>query len=123
MSVIYLSLDQLLTAHSDTIRLHGGSPGVRDLGLIESALAQPQASFSGVELYSTLHEKASALAFSLAKNHGFIDGNKRIALAANGAKIAATADEIVDTILGVASSTFDRDEFTEWVRQHARPWK
>jgi death-on-curing protein len=128
MNFLYPTLDQILFAQSESIRLHGGSHGLRDRGLLESALAQPRATFGGLELYPTLEEKASAVAFSLAKNHAFIDGNKRIALAAldlflraNGFRIVASADEIVETILAVASGAMPREAFTDWVRSHIRP--
>jgi len=78
MSTVPLSLQQVLELHEESIRRHGGSAGVRDLGLVESALAQPDASFGGVEFYPTITEKVAALGFSLVKNRGFIDGNKRV---------------------------------------------
>jgi death-on-curing protein len=105
----------------------GGRPGVLDRGKIESAVAQPQMTFGGQELYPTLAEKA-ALGFSLACNHGFIDGNKRIGHAAmevflvlNGHEIAAPVDEQEDVFLRLAGGQMSRDEFTEWVRQHVVP--
>jgi death-on-curing protein len=128
MSFFTLTLEQLLELQAETIRCHGGATGVRDLGLIESALAQPAASFGGTDLYPTLIEKASALAFSLAKNHGFIDGNKRIAFATldaflrvNGYEIIATVDDAEQIVLGVAASRITREAFTEWVGMNTVP--
>ena len=128
MTYLTLSIEQLLELQSQSIRLHGGAQGIRDRGLIESALAQPHASFGGVELYPTLLEKAATLAFSLAKNHGFIDGNKRIAFSAmdvflriNGWELETTADDGEATILGIASGEIQRDTFTAWVKAHVRP--
>jgi death-on-curing protein len=73
----YLTVEQVMRIHARSIAQFGGDAGVRDLGLIDSAVAQPRASFGGKDLYPTLAEKAAALAFSLVKNHPFADGNKR----------------------------------------------
>jgi death-on-curing protein len=78
----YLSLGEVVDLHRAILEHSGGSTGIRDLGLLESALAQPRASFGGVDLHTTLIDKAAALGFSLALNHAFVDGNKRIAHAA-----------------------------------------
>jgi death-on-curing protein len=102
----------------------GGSVGVRDLGALESALAQPRMTFGG-ELYPTIAEKAAALGFSLIMNHPFVDGNKRAGHAAmetflvlNGYEIEAAVDEQERIILQVASGELGRDEFTDWLRGH-----
>jgi len=96
-----------------------------DLGALESALAQPRTTFGGVELYPTIIEKASALGFSLIKNHPFVDGNKRTGHAAmetylilNGFEIDASVDEQQKVILQVASGKFEREVFTLWLRSH-----
>lgn len=78
----YLTVEEVIILQSAVIERSGGLPGVKNRGLIESAVAQPQMTFAGEELYSSLEEKAAALAFSLAGNHAFEDGNKRIAHAA-----------------------------------------
>lgn len=78
----FITLAELIELHRRIIKQSGGGDGIRDLGLAESALAQPQMSFGGAELYPTLAEKAAALCFSLVMNHPFIDGNKRIGHAA-----------------------------------------
>jgi len=121
----YLVLEEVLALHAEAIRIHGGSEGVRDLGLIQSATAQPQMTFAGEDLYPTLVEKAAAIGFSLITNHGFIDGNKRVGLAAldvmlrlNGYMIPSQTARLGETILAVASGIMNRDEFTEWVRNH-----
>lgn len=96
----FLQLGDVLALHEEVVRASGGSAGVRDLGAVESAVAQPQAAFGGQELYPTLAEKAAALSFSLVKNHAFVDGNKRIGWTAmrvflrlNGHQITADVDE------------------------------
>ena len=73
----FLTLKELIELHQRLIERSGGSPGIRDLGLLESALAQPLMTFGGEDLYPTVVEKASALGFSLIKKHPFVDGNKR----------------------------------------------
>src|SRR5205085_6788331 len=78
----FLTLDQVLAIHSDQVRRYGGSGGIRDLGLLQSALAMPQASFGGQYLHPSLHEMAAAYLFHLVQNHPFVDGKKRIGLAA-----------------------------------------
>lgn len=126
--MIYLTLDQVLQIHAEAIRRHGGDPAVHDLGLVDSAVAQPQMTFGGVDLYPTLVEKAAALGYSLTANHGFKDGNKRVGFTAmdvflrrNGYKITAPVDDAERVSLGVASATITREQFTEWVRQHVEP--
>src|SRR5438445_13384211 len=107
--MIYVTLDEVLDFHADLIRQSGGSAGLRDQGALESAVAQPQMTFGGQELYPSLAEKAAALDFSLIQNHPFVDGNKRIGQASmeamllyNGHEIAATVDEQESVILAVA---------------------
>jgi len=128
MSLVTLSLQQVLDIHAEGIRRYGGSAGVRDLGLVDSALAQPEASFGGVEFYPTLAEKVAVLGFSLVKNHGFIDGNKRVGYAAmdvfaraNGSRVVADTDNAEATTLAVAAGQMPLAAFTEWVRSHIVP--
>jgi death-on-curing protein len=121
----YLTVGEVLEIYSQMIKESGGGVGIRDLGALESAVAQPRMTFNGDELYPTIVEKASALGFSLIQNHPFIDGNKRAGHAAiesflmfNGYEISANVDEQVDLILGVASGKIDRNTFTEWLKNH-----
>jgi len=109
--VIFLDLDELLYV---AVRTLGAEPEVRDLGLLESALARPQASAFGQDAYPTIHEKAAALLHSVARNHALVDGNKRLALAAaiafhglNGVRLILTNDEAYDLVIGVASGKLD----------------
>ena len=99
--------------------------GIRDAGVLESALAQPRMTFGNRELYPTIVEKASALGFSLIQNHPFVDGNKLTGHAAletflvlNGFEIDAPVDEQEQIILRVASGELERDKFTAWLRSH-----
>ena len=98
-----LSLDEVLELHADQISSFGGSPGVRDEGLLESALAQPQATFGGQFLHPTISEQAAAYLYHIAMNHPFIDGNKRTAFAVtdtflrlNGCALNLTDDRAYD---------------------------
>ena len=121
----YLTVGEVLDLYSRVMKQSGGGVGIRDLGALESAVAQPRMTFNGEELYPSIMEKASALGFSLIQNHPFIDGNKRAGHAAmeiflmlNGYEISASVDEQVDNILGVASGNFNREMFLEWLKGH-----
>jgi death-on-curing protein len=116
---------QVLRLHEDIVAVSGGSAGLRDEGALDSALAQPFASFGGQDLYPTLIDKAAALGFSLINNHPFIDGNKRIGhavmvifLRLNGLDMEAPMDEQERLILSVAAGETDRDGFNAWLREH-----
>lgn len=109
--MIFLDLEELLHVAERTL---GADPEVRELGLLESALARPRASAFGKDAYPTIHEKAAALLHSLARNHGLVDGNKRLALAAtiafygmNGMRLTLTNEEAYDLIIDVASGQVD----------------
>ena len=122
----FLTLKELIELHRRLIEQSGGSPGIRDLGLLESALAHPRMMFGGEDLYPTVVEKASALGFSLIKNHPFVDGNKRaghaameVLLVLNGHEIDAGVDEQERVILRLAAGELGREEFTAWLRRHA----
>ena len=78
----FLKLNEVLYLHQQLLKQSGGTDGIRDLGALESAIAQPQMTFDGVDLYPTLIDKTAALGFSLINNHPFVDGNKRIGQAA-----------------------------------------
>lgn len=111
-----LSRRQVLLLHEQLVRETGGSPGLRDEGLLESALAAPMQSFDGVDIYPTLWQKAARLAFGLVKNHPFVDGNKRIGahamlvmLALNGVELQYRQEELSDLFLSVAAGTEDYD--------------
>ena len=121
----FLTLAEVLELQVRLIEQSGGAAGVRDLGGVESALAQPQMTFGGVDLYPTLAEKAAALCFSLVQNHAFVDGNKRIGHAAmetylvlNGCEIVADVDDSERIILGVASGETSRAELLAWILAH-----
>ena len=120
----YLRLREVLALHQRIIAQSGGAAGIRDVGALESAVAQPRATFEGIDLYPSLEEKAVALGFALIQNHAFVDGNKRIGHAAlevflmlNGHELVTDVDEAEAIILGVASSRVSRDELLEWAQR------
>ncbi len=111
----YLTIAEVLETYQRMMQQTGGLVGIRDLGALESAVAQPYMTFDGKELYPSLVDKAAALGFSLIQNHPFADGNKRTGhaamegfLALNGREINASTDEQVEIILSVASGKLDR---------------
>lgn len=117
----YLTVIEVFAIHEDQIEQYGGTSGVRDMGLLEAALYRPQTGY-----YADLIEEAAALWESLAQNHPFIDGNKRIAfavtytfLAINGARLGAEADETADFIFGrYRDHTFSFEHLTRWLREN-----
>ena len=118
----------MLELHLLVVAQAGGADGLRDLGGLESAVAQPRATFGGADLYPTLAAKAAALGHALALNHAFVDGNKRVAHAAletflvlNGYELAATVEDAEHTMLALASGELSREQLTTWVGQHLRP--
>jgi len=116
--VRYLSLTEILELHRRVVRQSGGSQGIRDIGGVESAIAQPRQTFDGQDLYPSLAQKAAALGYSLIQNHPFVDGNKRIGHAAVEVTLVLNGYEQERVILAVASSAMSRDEFTSWVERH-----
>lgn len=123
----YLTLAEVLDLHRLVIEATGGADGIRDLGALESALAQPKATFDMNDLYPSLVDKAAALCFSIVQGHAFIDGNKRTGHAAmavylflNGVDIDATVDEQEQVMLTLASSQMNRLQFTDWLSQHVK---
>jgi death-on-curing protein len=123
----YLTVQQVLFLHARLIAETGGSHGVRDLGLLESAVARPQATFGGEDLYTDLFSKAAVLMQSLIKNHPFVDGNKRTGIAAaglflrrNGCRLAATNAELEAFTLHVASAQPEVASMVAWLEKHTR---
>lgn len=119
----YLSLGEVLDLHGSIIARWGGAMGVRDLGALESAIAQPRMTFAGSDLYPDIVAKAAALCFSVIQGHPFVDGNKRVGHAAmetflilNGHEIHASLDDQERAMLGVAGGTLTRDHLTGWLR-------
>lgn len=124
---VYLSFEQLLWLHERQIRTFGGSQGVRDRGGAEAALARPQMTFDGEDLYPDVEVKAAALMHSLVMNHPFVDGNKRVGavaaelfLSLNGVELEATDDELVEIAFAVARGEVTAEALGIWLRQRSR---
>ncbi|CAN0583560.1 unnamed protein product [Laminaria digitata] len=118
----YLTVSEVLLVHRRLLAQTGGGTGVRSMGVVESAVAQPQATFGGAELYPTLIEKAVALSFALIQGHGFVDGNKRVAHAAlevflilNGYELIADVDVQEQFFLRLAGGKVTREAFIAWL--------
>lgn len=123
--MIKFSKEKVLLLHQIMAEATGGSVGVRDNGLLESALEGCFATFDGNELYPSKEEKGTRLGYSLISNHAFIDGNKRIGvyimlsfLELNGIRIEATNDEIIDIGLSVANGSMSYEALLDWVKKH-----
>jgi death-on-curing protein len=121
----YLTLEEIISLQEKLIAQSGGSTGLRDRSALESAVAQPEMSFGGEDLYPTMADKAAALAHSLIENHCFVDGNKRVGHAAmevflviNGYEVEAPIDEQEQIVLSVASGIMDRASLSKWLKQH-----
>jgi death-on-curing protein len=121
----FLSLVRVLEIHRSSIDAYGGEPTVRDMGLLESALAQPQAAFGGQFLHEDLPAMAAAYAYHIASNHPFVDGNKRTAalaafvfLAMNDVDFDAPEKEYEEAILAVARGDMTKSALTEFFRRY-----
>ncbi|MBR3225793.1 MAG: type II toxin-antitoxin system death-on-curing family toxin [Atopobiaceae bacterium] len=121
-----ISKAEALAIHDASLARFGGLPGVRDEGLLDSAVRQPSQSFGGQELYPTLDEKAARLAYGLIKNHAFLDGNKRVGTAClgamlrlNGREFRLGAAELLATMMGVADGSVSCEELAAWVLAQA----
>lgn len=127
MEIRFLSLADALELHADQVERYGGDPGLRDQGLLESALAQPRATFDGRPLHGDLFEMAAAYLFHIVQNHPFMDGNKRAGVVAalvflidNGREVEAAPGELYELTIGVASGTILKPEIAEFFRSRVR---
>lgn len=123
--IVWLEKSLVLALHDRVLAEHGGSSGLRDEGLLESALARPQQLHAYGDPQPDLADLAATLAYGIARNHPFVDGNKRTAHASyrtflelNGAKLIATAEDKYLSILGLAEGTLKLEEFSAWLRTH-----
>jgi len=123
----YLTLEDVLLLHHLSIEKSGGSHGLRDTGLLDSAVHRPQATFAGVDLYPTLFDKAGALCHSLIKNHVFVDGNKRTSLLAamtmlelNGYQFMCTQKELVVFGLKIDNENISSEGISAWLKKHSK---
>lgn len=121
---VFLTLAEVAEIHSNQIETYGGTLGVRDMHLLQSALAQPEASFGGSWLHEDLFEMAAAYAFHLCQNHPFLDGNKRTALTSalvfleiNGVSVLDPKQKLLDSLLGISQGKLSKQEFSEILRK------
>lgn len=125
--IVFLSLEQILAIHHDQISNYGGSHGIRDLSLLESAVHRLQVSFMGEDLYPNIFDKAAALIHSLVLNHPFIDGNKRTGTIAgagflhfNGWDLKVSQKEIEEISLNVESKKWDIGTLSKWLQNNSK---
>jgi death-on-curing protein len=128
MDLLFLTVDEILELHGDQVLAFGGDPGVRDMGLLQSAVAMPQAGFGEEFAHVFPDEMAAAYLFHIAANHPFVDGNKRTALAAaltflemNGFRIEAGRAATGDLVLDLAAGKIDKAAVTAFFKIHTRP--
>lgn len=124
MSALRLTKDEVLRIHEVAIARFGGLDGVRDEGMLESALAQPHMTFDGIELYPSVEERAARYAYGICKDHPFIDGNKRVAAAClatylrlGGVNFRPPHGEFLRVMLALAAGTLCYEELVSWVRE------
>ena len=125
--MIILSKPQVLMLHEQLIKATGGSAGIRNEGMLDSALMNPFQSFGGEELYPSIQAKAAQLCFDLVKNHAMIDGNKRLGahvmlvfLALNGYELSYSQEELVEIILALAAGEKNVEDILKWIIEHEK---
>ena len=123
--MVFLTLDDIIESHQNQIDTYGGSHGIRDIGLLESAIAQPEASFGGRYLHADIFEMAAAYLYHLVMNHPFVDGNKRVGLEAalifleiDNENLKASDQELVDLVLKTTAGQVGKREIAEFFRSH-----
>ena len=124
----FLDIDHTMRLHRNLIDTYGGSEGIRDVGLLHSAIAMPQASFGGEFLHRDLFEMAAAYLYHIVQNHPFIDGNKRTGAAAaiiflsmNDMELIVEEETLVDLVLQVACGSVGKQEVASFMRTHVQP--
>jgi death-on-curing protein len=122
-----IPIEQLLKLHDLSINFYGGSTGVRDMNLLESAIARPFQTFAGQDLYSTVFDKTAAIIESVIKNHPFVDGNKRtgflaafVFLKQNNISLTASESEAYEFVIKIASSQISFEEIVNWLQQNSQ---
>ena len=123
--MLFLTLDDIIESHQNQIDTYGGSHGIRDIGLLESAIAQPEASFGGEYLHADIFEMAAAYVYHLVMNHPFVDGNKRVGLEAalislemNNENLNASDEELVDLVLKTTAGQIGKRQIAEFFQSH-----
>ena len=123
--MILLTVEEILSLHERIIDKTGGSRGIRDMGLLESAVYSTETSFDDIEQYPSVEEKAARLMFALTSNHAFVDGNKRIGvfvmlitLELNDIPLKFTQEELIELGLSVADGSWNYDNILDWIKKH-----
>ncbi len=123
----FLEVDDILQIHADQLERYGGPQGIRDVGLLASAVAMPKATYAGHFLHGDLFEMAAAYLFHITRNHPFLDGNKRAGAASalvfldlHGIEVNSTDDELYELVIGVAKGTTDKQAVAGFLRAHAQ---
>ncbi len=123
--MILLTVEEVVSLHEKLIERTGGSNGIRDIGLLESAVYSANASFDEMEKYPSAEEKSARLMYALTNNHAFVDGNKRIGvlimlttLRLNSIQLSFSQDELIKLGLSVADGTFDYADILKWINSH-----
>ena len=124
---VFLTLGEVIEIHRDQIERYGGDPGLRDLGLLQSAIATPSTGFSGSYLHTDLFEMAAAYLYYIIQNHPFIDGNKRtgavaslVFLSLNNVEVKAGEKDFERTVMDVAQGKIDKTLVAEFFRKYSR---
>lgn len=125
MDPVFLTEQEVIEIHAEMLAEYGGSPGLRDQGLLDSAVAQPRVTFGDQFLHGSLHEMAAAYLFHLVRNHPFVDGNKRTGAASaivfllmNGLTSTASEDEYYDLVIAVAKGRIDKIQIAEFFQHN-----
>lgn len=128
MEIRFLSVDEVLLFHDIQLDRFGGSAGLRDLGMLESAVAMPRAGFGGQYLHEDIFEMAAAYVFHIVMNHPFVDGNKRtglhaglVFLADHGLVLGMSDDELYDLVIGMCEGTVTKKALARALRESSRP--
>jgi len=128
MPLDFLSLDEIIEIHRDQVERYGGELGIRDVALLQSAVAVPKAAFGGEFLHSDIFEMAAAYLFHIVKNHPFIDGNKRtgavaavVFLAVNGVELQAGGNAFERLVVSVVSGKAGKKAIAAFLREHSKP--
>ena len=122
-----LSVEDIILLHQKVVDRTGGSQGIRDIGLVESAINRVFATFDGEELYKTTEAQIAVITYSLINNHGFVDGNKRIGIVTmllllrlNGYILQYSQQELIDLGLGLAAKRLNENDIQQWIKEHRR---
>ena len=126
MAIHFLPEEVVIIIHSDLLERYGGKAGIRDIALLQSALAQPKVTVGRKFVHKSVFDKAAAYGFHLCKNHPFIDGNKRVAfvlmdifLQRNGWEIAANEEDAYSLMIDLSSGNVSKTELSSWLKNHS----